>query len=155
MCTDLHFHLLFPPGKPTAALLRGCLCMWQVSLGPQQVGWFLPSSFWVSLLPPSCLITGQGARPVGWETGTEKWKIKTRPDCGPLSELPLEKPGVDGGTRQARHLPSGPAYPSSALGRFWNLRLVTPVVWAGVPLHLDELRGRGLKQSPGSRVQER
>ena len=73
--------------------------MWQVSLGPQQTGWFLPSSFWVSLLPPSCLITGQGARPLGWETGTEKWKIKTRPDSGPLSELPLEKPGVDGGTR--------------------------------------------------------
>lgn len=107
-----------PPRPGKFPLLRGWLCMWQVSLGPQQAGWFLPSSSWVSFLPPSCLITGQGARPLGWETGTEKWKIKTWPDSGPLSELPLGKPGVDGGARQARHLPSGPAYSSSALGRF-------------------------------------
>ena len=88
MCTELHFHLLFPPGKPAAALLRGWLCMWQVSLGPQQAGWFLPSSFWVSLLPPSCL--SQGRVPGLWDGKQEPRSGRSR--HGQIAVLSLSFP---------------------------------------------------------------
>ena len=142
-----------PRKTPAVALPRGWLCVWQAALGPQQAGWFLPSSSWISLLPPSHLTRGQGARPLGWETETEKWKIKTRPDSGPLSELPVESPesmvelGMPATCLQAPPTPHQLLEDSRTpdLLRLWSGQVCPGLVCTSVPLHLGELRGRGLK----------
>lgn len=148
MCTDLHFHLLFATGKlPLPCCCEGgsvCgRCLWGLN---KLAGSFLPpSGFPFSLLPAS----SQGRVPGLWDGKQEPRSGRSR--HGQIAVLSLSFPWKS----PESMVELGPAYPSSALGRFWNPRLVTPMVWAGVPLHLDELRGRGLKRSPGSRVQER
>lgn len=145
-CVLICIFTSFPPTPGKFPLLRGWPHVAGVTgastsrLAPS----FLLLGF---LLPPSCLITGQGARPLGWETGTEKWKIKTWPDSGSSLSCPWKS--LSRWWSQASLPPT--FRPQLLLLGSWKILEPQTGYTCGqsrCALHLDELRGRGLKTGP-------
>lgn len=161
MCTDLHIHLLLPP-ENSRCCEGGSVCgrrLWGLN---KPAGSFLPpSGFPSSLLPAS----PEGRAPGLWD-GKQKPR-SGRSRHGQIAVLsqsfPWKSPesmvelGMPATCLQAPPTPPRLLEDSRTpdLLRLWSGQVCPGLVCTGVPLHLDELRGRGLKRSPGSRVQER